>query len=420
MRSAIRWLIVVGVLAGLGFGYYRFQSHWRTPFEDQFRTQAVDRGTIELVRTSSGTVQAVQSVQVGAFVSGPISKVYVDYNSKVKKGDTLAEIDPRTYKATVEQQEALLAHEQADVERVQALLEQAERNEKRALKLRATKSTFISEAEVDELVANRKSLEAQLKLAKASVRQSEATLASARTNLGFTTITAPVDGLITNRNIDPGQTVAASFQTPVLFYVAPDLDKKVFVYASVDEADIGQIRQAERSQRPVTFTVDAYPDDTFIGKIYQIRLNPTTTSNVVTYTVVVESPNTEMKLLPGLTASLTFHVDEHKDVLRVPNSALRFHPDTKFVRPGDRPVLLGGVPESGPSTDTKPKEEKPAAPAAAGQKGTRRYVWKIDGDALAPVELFVGIDDSKHTEVLGGNLAEGDSLVVGLQKPSTE
>jgi len=149
-------------------------------------------------------------------------------------------------------------------------------------------------------------------------------------------------------------------------------------------------------------------------EIYQIRLNPTTTSNVVTYTVVVESPNIEMKLLPGLTASLSFHVEEHKSVLRIPNAALRFHPASNFVRPKDRAVLMGGTPESSPSAETKSDEPRPV-----GQMGTRRYVWKIDGDALVPVELFVGIDDSKYTEVLGGDLKEGELLVTGLQKPQS-
>lgn len=409
-------LIVIGLLLLLalaGYGALRVRASWRATADGNFRTQPVSRGDIQVVVNSSGTVQPVQSVQVGSFVSGPIQKVCVDFNAQVHTGDVLAEVDPRMYKAAVARDEANLAHAQADVERVQALLEQATRNEQRAIKLKETHS--IAESDFDQMLAERRSLAAQVKLAEAAVSQAQANLTSSRTNLEFTTIRAPVDGVVIDRKVDPGQTVASQFQTPVMFVVAPDLTKKIYVYASVDEADIGQIRKAEKAGEPVRFTVDAYPDDTFEGRINQTRLNPTTVQNVVTYTVVVEAPNGELKLLPGMTANLTFQIEKHASVLRVPNAALRFRPRADQVVPRDRKIL-----ENLTNEPSGPPHEGDESPGTAHRSHTRRYVWVPDAALLKAVAVVTGASDTGYAELISGQLDDGQELATGTKADAAE
>jgi HlyD family secretion protein len=385
-------LIVASVFAvGCRYGI-------RSGNENAYRTLPVTRGAIRAVVNSTGTVQPVLSVQVGAFVSGPIQKVLVDFNDRVKKGQLLAQIDPRIYKAAVAHEQAALLHEQADLIRVKALLKRAQLNEKRGLTLHPAKA--ISDSDFEQCVADRESLEAQIDVSAAAIKECEATLATARTNLEFTNILSPVDGVVIDRKVDPGQTVASQFQTPVLFVVAPDLEKKIYVYASVDEADIGQIRDAQARKEPVTFTVDAYPRDEFTGQINQVRLNPTTVQNVVTYTVVVESGNAGLKLLPGMTANLTFQIERHSHVLAVPNAALRFVPKPAEVRGEDRAVL-----------DTLANEAGQSLLAAA--RSSHRYVWIQAGPELRAVKITTGLSDRNNTEVVSGDLSEGQPLVVG-------
>jgi HlyD family secretion protein len=410
MKRFFFWLLAAGVLIAAGAaGYNRYQAARQGAGQSAYRTSPVRRGDVKLIVSSTGTVQPVLSVQVGSFVSGPIQKVFVDYNARVKKGQILAQIDPRIYKAASAHEEASLAHSRAELARVKALLEQANHNEKRGLSLKPKNA--ISETDLDQCITDRKSLEAQVKLAEASIQECEANLATAKTNLEFTDILSPVDGVVTDRKVDPGQTVASQFQTPVLFVVAPDLENKVYVYASVDEADIGMIREAQKRSEPVMFTVDAYPQDTFQGKIAQVRLNPTTVSNVVTYTVVVEASNRELKLLPGMTANLSFQIEKHVGVPTVPNAALRFRPKSEQVRPSDRAILEG----------ESERERDPAAAAKSdptatlGRSHNRRHVWIGDGDLLAAVEITIGLSDKNCTEVVSDNLKQGQELIVGLQ-----
>jgi HlyD family secretion protein len=430
MKRLIWWLAGATLLGLLAAGYLGLQASWRQPPAERFRTAKVLRRDLRSMVLSSGTVQPVQSVQVGSFVSGPIMSVLVDFNSKVKKGEVLAQIDPRTYKSAVAREKSTLAFKKADVTRVRALLEHARKNEERALKLRARKKTYIAASEVDQYIAERKSLEAQLEVALASVEQSEADLARTETELEFTTILSPVDGIVIDRKVDDGQTLASMFQTPVMFIVAPDLEKKIYIHASVDEADIGLVRSAKDRSQPVEFTVDAYPDDTFQGKIFQVRLNPLTVQNVVTYTVVVESPNPELKLLPGMTASLSFQIDKHEKVMTVPNGALWFRPAAELVHPQHRSLLE--------SADDEDEKDEPAAakadqapgpkgkdPAGAKKdakktvkKGEKKHVWIIDGELLSPVEVTVGMNDGRRTELLSGKLEDGGKVVTGLKSDS--
>jgi HlyD family secretion protein len=390
---------------------------WGRGKASPYRELSVTRGEVTWVVNSTGTVQPVLSVQVGSFVSGPIAKTEVDYNSRVQKGDTLAVIDPRLFNAKKAQDEASLAHKKAEKLRVTALLEQAKNNERRALELRKTKASYIAEAEIDKVTADRKALEAQFDLAEAAIEEAKAALSTSITNLEYTTIKSPVDGVIVDRKIDPGQTVAAQFQTPVLFVVAPEMEKRMYVYAQVDEADIGYIRDAKERQQPVTFTVDAYPDDLFTGEIYQIRLNPQTVQNVVTYTVVVEAPNRELRLIPGMTASLSFQIEKHENVQRIPNAALRFYPRMEQVHEKDRGLLEG----LGPNRETQAQAEASASRRSATQKveasraRNRRHVWVIDGELLSAVEVVTGISDNENTELVSGEVKEGTKLVTGVR-----
>jgi HlyD family secretion protein len=381
-----------------------------------FREAKAVRRSISAVVNSSGEVKPVLSVSIGSFVSGPIVKLHVDFNDRVKKGQLMAEIDPQIYIAAVEGARAALVTRQADVIRVKALLQQAINDEKRSTSLHKENRDFISQAEIDRFHFNRLQLEAQLKVADAAVQQAEAALNNSEANLEYTKIRSPVDGIVINRKIDPGQTLAAQFQTPELFIIAPGMDKKMHVFASVDEADIGLIRRAQEEQRPVEFTVDAYPDDLFTGQIEQIRFSSTVTQNVVTYPVVVAAPNPDLKLLPGMTADLSFQIEKREDVLCVPNSALRFYPEIAHVRESDRPILEGAEEEAREAEEVTDHSVQHKSDANA--KRNRRHVWVVDGDKLRAVPIVMGISDSRFTEVKSGELKDGELLVTGVKPPT--
>jgi HlyD family secretion protein len=418
MKIPWKTLVVLGCAGGaIAAGYPSLHNYWKSRHRTNYRELPVVRGDIVSVVNSTGTVQPVQSVQVGSFVSGPIFKTLVDFNSRVKKGDLLAKIDPRTFEANVARDQATLATKSADVEQINAKLQQAINDEKRAETLRAKNREFISDTEMDQFKFNRMSLDAQLKLDLAAVEEAKATLSLSKANLDYTDIKSPVDGVIIDRKVDPGQTVAAQFQTPVLFVVAPDMEQKMYVYASVDEADIGLIRDAQRRKQPVYFTVDAYPDDLFSGSIGQVRMNPTTTQNVVTYTVVVEAPNAELKLLPGMTANLSFQIDKHEKILKIPNAALRFYPKPDQVRPEDRALLEGADPPPGSAgqPDTTDVHHSASEKAAAARERNRHHVWILDGEELHAIAITTGMSDSSFTEFVEGQLTENKRLVTGVQ-----
>jgi HlyD family secretion protein len=409
MKRFLFWTTVAVVLVGLGAA--GFNKYHARPSVSPYRTMPVKRGKIQLTVNSSGTVQPVQSVQIGSFASGPIRKVHADYNDKVKKGQVLAEVDQLIPTANVEQAKASLLCATANLVQAQAKLVQAERDWKRAEKLLPQKA--IADADYDLAVATYATAKASVAVCQSTIEQSEAALRLAKINLEYTIITSPCDGIITDRKIDPGQTVASTFQTPVLFVVAPDLEKRVLVLASVDEADIGMIREAQSRNEPVTFLVDAYPKDVFKGRISQVRFTPTTVQNVVTYTVVVETPNPELKLLPGLTANLTFQIDKHEKALTAPNAALRFYPKPAEVRKCDRDIVEGAA------ANKKDKDEDETAERDRGHK--ERYVW-VEGEGedaglLRAVKITVGINGKSTAEVLSGDLAEGQMVVTGMLTP---
>ncbi|MCA9218028.1 MAG: HlyD family efflux transporter periplasmic adaptor subunit, partial [Planctomycetales bacterium] len=252
---------------------------------------------------------------------------------------------------------------------------------------------------------------------------------NSETNLEYTEITARVDGMVTNRLIDPGATLASQFQTPELFWIAPDMEKEMYVYASIDEMEIGDVKRAKDATLPVTFTVDAYPDDLFEGHIKQIRLSSTELQNVVTYPVVVSAANPEMKLLPGMTADLTFLIEEKKDVLRVPKAALRFYPERRdLVHEDDRDILDGAKkPDKSDQQegrrrrrfDDEQVQDKPSSTTDQMERQKRRrnrHVWIQDGDFLRAIAVTIGLSDDNYSEILEGDLKDGQELVIAIDK----
>jgi len=427
IRSLIKWtivLLVVGTTLGLAYTYG--MAYWKKRSAPKFRTAKAARGDIVAVVNATGTIEPVRTIRVGSFVSGPVDKVLVDYNDAVQEGDVLAEIDPRLLKAAVTSDRAAKATAVADLKRTEAQLKLATADHKRAQALRDENEDFISDTEIDRYKFEWLALEAQLEVRAAAVDQAQARLDNSETNFKYATIKSPVTGVVIDRKVDPGQTVTASFQTPELFVVAPNLDQ-MHLLASVDEADIGLIREAERTGQPVFFSVDAYPDDLFEGTIVETRMTPTTQQNVVTYPVVVLADNPQLesvpgktaetplyKLLPGMTADLSFHVQQQEGVLRVPNAALRFYPKPDFVRPDDRKLLEGDRQDTN-DTESSIDARSAAQRVSDYRSRTRRHVWLIEDDLLRAVEVTTGLSDYKYTEVVSGDLTEGQEVVTGVK-----
>ncbi|MFG0296857.1 MAG: efflux RND transporter periplasmic adaptor subunit [Maioricimonas sp. JB045] len=413
MRFLVKLILVLASLGGIAAAAYgpvtRYLKERNRP---QYRTMTASKGEIVSVVNATGTVEPVLSVHVGSFVSGPIIRLHVDFNDEVREGDLLAEIDPRIYEANVARDRAALATRKAEVERVEARLQNATNDEKRALGLREDNPEFISDSELDQYRFSRMALEAELMVARAAVEQAEANLSNSEANLNYTRITAPVDGIVIDRTIDPGQTLAAQFQTPELFVIAPDMRERMHIFASVDEADIGLIRKARDNGQKLHFTVDAWPGELFEGAISQIRLSPTTTQNVVTYPVVISAPNTELKLLPGMTADISFRIEEKTDVVKIPNAALRFYPKREHVREEDRGILDG---TDQTSEDDGESVTPPVTTQVESLTTRRRHVWVREGDLLRAIEVETGICDYQHTELVSGEVTSGQELVVGLK-----
>lgn len=412
MKTLLKFLVLIGVLAGLGtFGYKPAVKYWEERNRVEWETAEIVRGDVTRYVNSTGSIKPVRSVSVGSVVSGPISELNVDFNDEVRKGDVLARIDPRLFKADVARDEATLATRKAELERIEAQLTQASNNYDRGKRLYTKSVGFLSDNEMDSLVFEVKSLQAQIKVAQATILQAQASLENSQANLNYCEITAPVDGVVIDRKIDPGQTLAAAFQTPELFVVAPDLREKVHVFASVDEADIGLVQKAQAESRSVTFTVDAHPDEVFEGDIEQIRVSSVANQTVVTYPVVIATTNPDLKLLPGMTASISFEVDSTTDVVKIPNTALRFFPeDVKLVRESDRHLIDGSTWKDNQSDEEE--DRLPAAAKAAKRKNrNKRHVWVVEGKQLKAVEIETGLSESGFTEMKTGELSAGDKLV---------
>ncbi|MEJ5375049.1 MAG: efflux RND transporter periplasmic adaptor subunit [bacterium] len=406
-------------LLGLGLGGWVYLRGQETkPDAASFRTAKVEKGDIMVTISATGTVEPEEVVDVGAQVAGQIVSFGtdsagrpVDYGSLVEEGTVLARIDDSLYAAEVAQAEAQLQSAraslqkaEADLEQLKAKLQQAERDWKRAQRLGPSEA--LSQASYDSYqsayevaAANLAVGKAAVAQARAGVAQAEATLQRARRNLSYCTIRSPVKGVIIDRRVNIGQTVVASLNAPSLFLIAKDL-RRMQVWVAVNEADIGRIRPGQ----PVSFTVDAFPGETFRGEVGKIRLNASMTQNVVTYTVEVLTDNSSGKLLPYLSANVSFHLEEKKGVLLVPNSALKWRP-----QPGQYSRADSSRESRRAGSDTGGKPVQVSGP-------NQGILWVVgDGSKLQPLRVLVGLSDGLRTEVQGENLKEGLEVVVGQQ-----
>ena len=353
-----------------------------------FRTEPVTRGSVSETVSATGDVSALVTVSVGSQVSGIVDKLYVDFNSPVKKGQLLATLDPRLFQAAQQKADATLASAKAGVEKAQAALADSDRLVARDREL--LQAGLIARADLDTAVATRDGNAASLTAAKAAVLQASADRSQAAINLAFTQITSPIDGVVVSRSVDAGQTVAAAFQAPTLFVIANDLTK-MQILANVDQADVGKVHEGDDAK----FTVDAFPGEVFDGRIRQLRQASTTTNNVVTYAAVVAADNPQGKLRQGMTAAVTIVSESRENVLRVPNAALRMHIDAK---PSPSPIPLVASAQAA----------TPGQPPADGKSG---IVYKLVNGGPQAVRVRIGLADGQRTEV-EGDLAEGNPVIV--------
>ena len=360
------WVIVAVIVVAAAAAF--LLSGNKEKEEVEFVTEAVGPANIENSITATGTIEPVTSVTVGTQVSGIVSKLYVDYNSVVKKGQVIAELDKtnlmselNTAKANLASARSTLDYQSANFTRYAALY----------------KKGLIAANDYDQALLSYQQAREQVATARENVQK-------AQTNLGYATITSPIDGVVLSKSVEEGQTVAASFSTPELFTIAQDLTN-MQVVANVDEADIGNVKVGER----VAFTVDAYPDDTFAGTVKQVRQEATTNNNVVTYEVVISAPNADLKLKPGLTANVTIYTQESKGVLSVPSKALRYTPEKETV--GQRKI------KDAPNAKNK--------------------VWTLEGNTVVAHSVGIGITDGTHTQILGG-IRQGQRVITGVSVKS--
>ena len=321
-------IVLVLVAVGVGAGVYTMRNNRPDP---TVTTQQLSRGDIVDAVGATGTLEAVETVDVGTQVSGVVQQLHADFNSIVRKGQVIARLDPSLIQTQIEQQSANVVRAEADLERLKVNLADAQQKLDRAQQMAAR--NLIPRTELETAEVNVKSADAQIRSSQAALTQARAQLNNQQVNLGYTTIVAPIDGIVISRNVDQGQTVASSMNAPTLFVIAADLTK-MQVVANIDEADVGRMRPGQN----VTFRVDAYPNDTFSGTVQQVRLQPAVVQNVVTYSTVISVPNPELKLKPGMTANVNIEIAKRANALRIPNAALRFRPTSDMFAVLNQPV----------------------------------------------------------------------------------
>jgi HlyD family secretion protein len=410
-------ILTILVLAGTGYGFRLWSQGAK---ESPYISAEVQKGNVTQVVTATGSLSAVITVQVGSQVSGAIDKLFADFNSKVKKDQVVAQINQDKFKATVDQSRANLLAAQANVTKAKASMEDAQRTLDRNKELK--KRDLIAQSEFDTSQAAYDGAVAQYEVNKAQVTQAEAALNQSNVDFNNTVIRSPVDGIVVSRNVDVGQTVAASLQAPVLFLIANDLSK-MQVDTNVSEGDVGNVWVGQ----DVTFTVDAYPSRHFKGTVQQVRNAAIMVQNVVTYDAVVGVDNTELLLKPGMTANVEFLVSQKSDVLKIPNAALRFRPPSERQpapvagtgqatgggpgrAAGGGAVRSGGSPNAGQGSRTR---------EGGGNRQGTVYVLR-DQNAI-PVRVRLGISDGSYSEVVAGDLKAGDQVILsmGSQTSST-
>jgi HlyD family secretion protein len=431
MKTKGKWLIIatIVVVAGLFIAFGLNHSA-----QAQHFTAKVERGEIDDVVEATGTINAVITVQVGSQVSGTIAKLNVDFNSRVHRGDVVALIDPALFKgallqavADLENAKANVAAARANLEKARSGLVQTKADHDRSVGL--FRGGVLSQQQLDLVQANYDSASAAVNAAAANVTQAEAQVSQkdaavtvAQTNLDYTVIRSPIDGTVVARNVDVGQTVAASLQAPTIFTIAQDLSK-MWVYAKTDESDVGNIKVG----KAVTFKVDAFPKDTFRGVVSQVRMNATTVQSVVTYDTIIEFANPELKLFPGMTAYVTIPVATVENVLKLPNTALRYKPPMspeeilaiyKQHGIGRKQVNDGPAQADGGAQTDSGMKNLPRAP-----KAESAVIWRLHSDnTIEPIEVSLGITDHAYTEftaVLNGQLKEGDNVIIRSVAPAS-
>ena len=364
-----RYIITGAVILGIAIGASCYVG---VKTKVRYITQPIKRCTITEIVEASGTINPVNTVSVGSTVSGLIKEIYVDFNSEVKKGQLMAQIDPANFEATVQQNKAQIANAQANLARLQAVTDYDYKMYERYKNLYA--KNFIAKSELDQAESTYKSDLAQINSARAQITQYQASLKTALTNLGYTKIIAPVDGTVISREIDLGQPVAASFQAPQLFTIAQDLTE-MQIKVNVSEADIGKVKEGQ----DVTYTLDGYADSLFKGKVTQVRLASTTTSNVVTYSVIVDVKNEDLKLKPGMTANVSIITNVRENVLCLPNVAMKFTP----------------------STD--------------GTKYENQGIWILEKNKPVRHDIKTGAGDDNFTELISEGIKENDLIITGIK-----
>ena len=435
MKHKQKWIVIIAALVVVGLVV---ALAWNRGGQIQNFTAKIERGEIDDVVEATGTINAVITVQVGSQVSGTIAKLNADFNSRVHKGDVVALIDPSLLQgallqatADLENSKANLVASKAALEKARATLVQVKADYDRTVQLTrdgvfTKQQEDIAKANYDSAVATVNGADANVSQAAAQVRLKQAAVEVAQTNLNYTVIRSPIDGTVVARNVDVGQTVAASLQAPTIFTIAQDLTK-MQVYAKTDESDVGNIHKG----RPVTFKVDAFPKDTFRGVVSQVRMNATTVQNVVTYDTIVDFDNPELKLFPGMTAYVTIPVATSHDAVKLPNTAIRYKPplpQEEILALYQQYGIAGG--EKKLARDEVAAAERAPSSDSAGKNSSKTprqdtaVVWKLHSDnSMEPVQVALGITDHSYTEVasvLKGNLQVGDDVIVRSVVPKNQ
>lgn len=446
MKKKVIWIIVaLVVVTGAILGLTVFKNGKTN--EPKYRTETLARGDIEALVVTSGTLNPIETIDIGAQVSGKITKLYADYNSPVKQGDIVAELDQEQLKMKIQQNEASYQTRSAGLEQAKVTLQTSEKAYARAKTLFA--KNLLSAEEMDTAEANYLNAKSALVSSQASLAQAKSTLDQSKVDLSYAVIRSPVDGVVITRKVSLGQTVQSSYQAPVLFQVATDLTK-MKVECDVDESDIGKVKEGQK----VRFTVEAFPNESFNGVVQQVRVSPTTTNNVVTYTTIVNLDNPEKKLLPGMTATVSIIVGEAKNVLRVSNSALRFTPDMpaehlqalqkemmdRFM--AQRQAQQGGQPgQPGGAAQAQGAQPGQGGARPEGQGGQRQFgqggnrpgggqggpqrqiprLFYLDKDGKMHMTMIrAGVSDTMYTEILRSDLKEGDVVLAGTASGSAQ